>query len=153
MKHIIFIIISMIFIPLQMDAQESQNLEKVKEKMLQNAIEIGKSYNFSLDYSDESINNVESILSDINSEYVKNKNEEGLRGIALIFSFYIVAVIEKNHGKGKLERDDKSIGKDTFPFYWNGSTLFPYGWCLKRIYDGDGDNIAIKYKMLVLKPK
>ncbi|OOV19243.1 hypothetical protein BXU10_06120 [Flavobacterium sp. LM4] len=143
----------MIFIPLQMDAQESQNLEKVKEKMLQNAIEIGKSYNFSLDYSDESINNVESILSDINSEYVKNKNEEGLRGIALIFSFYIVAVIEKNHGKGKLERDDKSIGKDTFPFYWNGSTLFPYGWCLKRIYDGDGDNIAIKYKMLVLKPK
>lgn len=136
-----------------MDAQKSQNPEKIKEKMLENAIEIGKSYNFHLDYSDESINNVESILSDVNNEYLKTKNEKGLRGIALIFSFYIVAVIERNHGKGKLERDDKSIGQDTFPFYWKDSTLFPYGWCLKRIYDGDADNVAIKYKTLVLNPK
>lgn len=81
---------------------------------------------------------------------MKSKDSDGLKGIALIFSFYIIEVIERNHGKGRVERNHDVIGANTFPFYWRDSTLFPYGWCLKRIFDGDGDAIEMKYRMLVL---
>ncbi|MCX6147511.1 MAG: hypothetical protein NTW25_09735 [Candidatus Kapabacteria bacterium] len=39
-----------------------KNIEELKITMLQNAIKIGKEFNFDLDYSDNSINHVESIL-------------------------------------------------------------------------------------------
>lgn len=124
---------------------------EIKLKLNKEAIEVGKSYNINLDYSDESIKNVEFILNNIHNEYLKSKNTEGLRGLALIFGFYIIEVIEINHGKGRIERNHETFGENTFPFYWRESTLFPYAWCLKRIFDGESDNIEIKYKLLILK--
>ncbi|MCX6148588.1 MAG: hypothetical protein NTW25_15245 [Candidatus Kapabacteria bacterium] len=85
----------------------------------------------------------------MNKEYQKTNKDDGLDGVALIFGFYIVEVIERNHGTGKMEQNHE-IGENTFPFYWNGSDLFPYGWCGKRIFDGEGDNVAVKYKLLIL---
>lgn len=133
-----------------MSAQKIKTIEELKPKMLANAIEIAKDFNVNLDYSDESINGVEHVLSELHKEYKKTKSDEGLHGIALFYAFYIVAVIEKNHGKGKFERNHKTFGENSFPFTWNGKTLFPYGWCEKRILDGEGDNVEIKYKMLIL---
>jgi hypothetical protein len=42
------------------------------------------------------------------------------------------------------------MGKDSFPLFLDSQVIFPYAWCLKRIYDGAGDNIWTKYKTLVL---
>jgi hypothetical protein len=134
-----------------LQAQETEKeLLDLKRKGCEEAINVGKSYNITLDYSDNSIKDVEFILGDINKEYVKSKNTEGLIGLALMFGFYIIEVVEKNHGEGKIERNHKTIGEDSFPFYWKGSTLFPYGWCVKRILDGDEDNVEVKYKAFVL---
>lgn len=126
------------------------DLEKLQEELVGYAIQIAGSFKIKLDYSDKSIKKVEKILSKIHKDYKKSKNDEGLNGIALEFEFYIIKVIENNHEKGKLERNHVDFGDDTFPYYWKDSTIFPYSWCLKRIFDGKSDDIWSKYKSLIL---
>lgn len=103
-----------------------------------------------LDYSDDSIKEVERILGELHDEYRRTGNDDGLRGIALEFAAYMVSVIERLHGPVDWQRDHETFGKDSFPLYWNGSTLFPYSWCQKRIFDGPGDDILAKWQVCVL---
>lgn len=106
-----------------------------------------------LDFSHESIKEVESILSAFHREYEKTKSEDGLNGIALEFGAYIAATIQRNSGEGVLERDHPEFGEAAFPFHYSGGTIFPYMWCVKRIFDGDGDNVWFKYQVLVLETR
>lgn len=103
-----------------------------------------------LDYSVESIMQVERILEVIHDEYKSTRSEEGLQGIALEFGSYIVKVVERHFGSAEWERDHDSFGKDSFPLQWRGATLFPFQWCMKRIFDGPEDNVWLKFKVLVL---
>lgn len=150
-KIYVFLLLLSCLNPLGIQAQQTEKeLLDLKTEANKQAFDIAKSYNIRLDYSDNSIKDVEFMLGDFHKDYAKTKDTKGLVGIAMIFGFYIIEVIEKNHGVGRIERNHESIGEDSFPFYWNGTTLFPYGWCLKRIFDGDGDNVELKYKMFVL---
>jgi hypothetical protein len=114
------------------------------------AEEIASSFDIQLDYSDDSIRHVEFILSKVHDEFVTTRDEEGIFGIALEFGAYLASVIERHHGPVKWSRDHPEIGKESFPLKWNGTTLFPVGWCLKRIVDGSGDDIVFKWRALVL---
>ena len=114
------------------------------------AVDIGKGMRRSLDFTDSSIDAVESILSEIHDDYARTKDEEGLRGIALEFAAYVIEVIERNHGAGEWFRNHEEFGTETFPFNWKGVTIFPYAWCLKRIVDGKQEDVSAKYKALVL---
>lgn len=107
-------------------------------------------YSINLDFSHDSIKGVEKILSNTHRQYKETGDEEGLTGIALEFGAYIAATIQKNTSEGHMERDHPEIGEATFPFYWNDKTIFTYGWCEKRIYDGSGDDVVSKYRVLVL---
>ena len=131
----------------------SPELIEIKNNLIAHAIEVGKENNITLDFSDASIKDVETILSLLNKDFEKTKNDEGLHGLAYMFGFYIIEVIEKNHGKGWIERDHPDFGENVFPFYWNGETLFPLAWCQKRIFDGDADNVELKYQILILDSK
>lgn len=106
-----------------------------------------------LDFSHESIKEVESILSEFHREYEKTKSEDGLNGIALEFGAYIATTIQRNSGEGVLERDHPEFGEAAFPFHYSGGTIFPYMWCVKRIFDGAGDNVWSKYQVLVLESR
>lgn len=130
-----------------------KKLMKLKKQLIKYAKEIAKGYNYKLDYSEKSIEIIESILSDIHINYKKHNHNEGLEGIALEFGFYIIAVIEKNYGKGELEANSELVGDGTFPFTIKGLTLFPVEWCRKRIYYGDDDNVQMKYKIFTSKLK
>ena len=144
----------LVFFSFKMTGQNTiQELLDIKDQLITHAIEVGKEYDLNLDFSDASIKSVEFILSDLHKEFIKTKSDYGLNGLAHIFGFYIIEVIEKNHGKGRIERNHPSFVEDVFPFYWNGATLFPVAWCQKRIFDGDADNVAFKYKMLILDKK
>lgn len=125
-------------------------MKKFQETMVGLAFEIAGNMKITLDYSDESIKKVEEILARTNEYYIRTKNDEGLVGISLEFAAYIIAVIEKNHGPGKWKKDDKEFGPDTFPYHWNGRIIFPYIWCMKRIFDGEMENVWCKYQTLVL---
>jgi len=124
---------------------------EVQKELTELALRIAKdNYGIKLDFSHESIVNVEKILSDIHLQYKESNETDGLNGIALEFGSYIAATIQKNTDSGELQKDDPNVGEDTFPFYWRDNAVFTYGWCEKRIFDGEGDDVVSKYKVLVL---
>ena len=125
--------------------------QELRDELLDYANQIAENYRIKLDFSHRSIKLVEKILAKVHKDYRKSQNEEGLSGIALEFATYIVAVIERNGEKGRWERNHPDFGEDSFPFYWKDTTLFPYAWCLKRIFDGKGDDVWAKYKTMVLQ--
>ena len=131
-----------------------KDINELKKELIDLSLKVGAHYDINLDFSIESVKDVEKILSKVSAEYSKTKNEEGLNGLALELAAYIIAVIEKNITTGTWERDSKELGKETFPYdLGGGDIIFPYAWCLKRIYDGEGENVWSKFDALVLKNK
>lgn len=125
--------------------------KKLHKELTDLAIQIAhESYSINLDFTHASIKKVEKILSDVHRHYLKTGETDGLNGIAMEFGCYISATIQNSTGSGILEKDHPEIGENTFPFSWNETTIFPYGWCKKRIFDGPGDNVESKYRILVL---
>lgn len=127
----------------------NNEIVQLRAKLLDQAITLGINANLKLDFSDSSISRVENFLSQLHDEYIKTGNDEGLHGLAIIMGFYIIEVIERNHGKGQLERNHPHYGENTFTFFWNNNTIFPVAWCQKRIFDGDADNVETKYKAFI----
>jgi hypothetical protein len=107
-------------------------------------------YGTQLDYSVDSIRQVERILGAFHEEYVKTRSEEGLNGIAMEFAAYIVTTIQRHFGPAQWERDCPSLGKDAFPLHWRDSSIYPFAWCQKRIFDGPADDVWCKFQVLVL---
>ena len=102
-----------------------------------------------LDYTPSSVEKVEAILSTLHTEYKSRNTTEGQRGLALAFGVYIGEVIRKHAGEGKWERDHAEIGEGAMPLHWRGHTSFPVAWCLKRLANGEEDNVWHKYQILV----
>jgi hypothetical protein len=126
------------------------DVEALMTQMNQSAFKVASSFNVALDYSDESVQAVESILGQIHTEYKKLQDDSGLRGIALFFAAYLGEVIRRKGLGGTWSRSHPVVGDDTFPFTWNGGDLFLYGWCQKRIFDGKQDDVWFKYQACVL---
>jgi hypothetical protein len=125
---------------------------ELQQTLTANAFEIAsESFGITLDFSNSSINHVERILAELHRDYQRTRSDEGIRGVALSFAAYIVTVIERVSEPGVWSRDHDVVGPETFPYDWKGTTLFPYGWCLNRIINGDEDNVAVKYRALVLE--
>jgi hypothetical protein len=125
-------------------------MKELQEKVTKLAVEVAHKMGYDLDFSHQSVQQVEEILGKIHDQYYQDMNDAGLNGLALEFAAYIVSVIQKNLNLGRWERDHEKMGKDSFPLFLDSQVIFPYGWCLKRIYDGAGDNVWIKYKTLIL---
>jgi hypothetical protein len=121
----------------------------LRQKLSGLAERIALGFKLTLDYSEQSVDRVEKVLAAIHVDYKKTRSEDGIRGIALNFAAYLVTVLERLYGPVIWRRDHPEMGEETFPVEWRGVTLFPYGWCLKRIVDGPGDDIRSKWKALV----
>lgn len=129
-----------------------KEINELKKELVAISLKVGSHYNIDLDFSIESVKDVEKILSQLSADYKKTKDKEGLNGLALELAAYIIEVIEKNITVGTWERDSLEFGKEVFPYdLGDGNIIFPYQWCLKRIYDGEGENVWIKFNSLVLK--
>jgi hypothetical protein len=126
-------------------------VEALMQQMNQSAFKVASVFDVALDYSDESVNRVESILGKIHTEYMKTRDDSGLRGIALFFAAYLGEVIRRKGLGGTWSRNHPVFGDDSFPFAWNGGELFLYAWCQKRIFDGKQDNVWLKFGALVLE--
>jgi hypothetical protein len=132
--------------------KKPKDLRALKEELTHLAERVAReSFDVTLDYSVESVAEVESILGQLHDEFRRTKSEEGLRGIALEFAAYLISVIERNFGKGAWNRNHPEMGSDTFPYEWNGATLFPYSWCLKRLVDGPADDVWAKFQTFVVQ--
>lgn len=125
--------------------------EELHQKLLNLAIKVADGFDIKLDYSHKSIKDVENVLGELHADYKKTRNNQGVNGIAIEFAAYIIEVIRRHcEDKGVWYTDDSHFGEKSFPFVWRGSTLFPYGWCQKRIFDGKADDVYFKYQALVL---
>lgn len=129
-----------------------ENIDELKITLNDLALQVGSNLKLKLNYSVESIKEIEKGLSEISNVYQKSKSEEGIKGVALEFAAYIITVIEKNIIVGTWARDSKEMGEDTFPYdLGNENYIFPYAWCLKRIYAGKEEDVWLKFKTLVLE--
>jgi hypothetical protein len=126
------------------------DMPALRAKMCALAEQVAAAFDIELDYSERSVEDVDGILGELHDEYRRTKSDEGLQGIALQFGAYLVTVLERHRGPVVWKRDHPDIGTDTFPVEWRGTTLFPFGWCLKRIIDGPGDDLVSKWQALIL---
>ena len=130
------------------------DIHLLKDKLSGLAKQIAEqNFGIQLDYSIESIKQVENILGVIHKDYKKTRSTEGLQGIAFEFGAYIVKVVEKNFGSAEWKSDHEIFGENSFPLQWKNSTLFPVEWCRKRIFDGPGDDIWSKFQVYILAKK
>ncbi|HLE41577.1 MAG TPA: hypothetical protein VI956_08730 [Nitrospirota bacterium] len=101
-----------------------------------------------LDYSVQSIEKVEAVLSKIHEQYLKDKTSIAVNGLAMAYGAYIGEVIKRTEPDAKWERDHPVAGEKSYPIHWRGGESFPCGWCFKRITSGPEDNVWHKYQIL-----
>jgi hypothetical protein len=101
-----------------------------------------------LDYSPQSIEKVEAVLSKIHEQYTKDKSSIAVNGLSMAYGAYIGETIKRSVPGSKWERDHPVAGEKSYPIHWKGGESFPCGWCFKRITNGPEDNVWHKYQML-----
>jgi hypothetical protein len=75
-------------------------MKELQEKMTQLAVEVARKMGHELDFSHQSVQEVEEILGKIHDLYYQDMNNKGLDGIALEFAAYIVSVIQEESKSG-----------------------------------------------------
>jgi hypothetical protein len=101
-----------------------------------------------LDYTPDSIQNVENILEHLHDQYVKNPSSLSANGLGSAYGAYIGEVIRRSEADAKWERDDPVGGEKSYPIIWGGGHSYPMAWCYHRIVNGPEDNVWIKYRVL-----
>ncbi len=137
-----------------MDKIDQETMLKMRRGLIDLAHKVAGNFDIKLDYSVESIKLVEDILAKLHEDYKKTKNREGIDGLAMEFSAYIIEVIERNNlAGGQWKVDSIEMGPRTFPYVIdNKRTIFPVAWCRTRIVKGD-DNVWVKFSSTMLENK
>jgi hypothetical protein len=108
-------------------------------------------YRKPLDFSPESVKNVEEILGKIHERHLQSplSNPELVKE-SLKWGAYIGEVI-KTVRPCQWAVDSKGNGAGSFPIvYVDKSESFPVNWCHKRITIGEEDNVWHKFLILVV---
>ena len=103
-------------------------------------------YGVTLDYQPASIQRVDAILGRLHGQYLSSPNDKRWDTEGLGWGAYVGEVIRRQYG-GTWEREDREVGQP-LPLHWSKSVSFPVAWCVKRIRNGDEDNIWFKYQVV-----
>jgi hypothetical protein len=79
---------------------------------------------------------------------LKNPSSISVRGLSAEYGAYVGEVIRRSEGNAYWTRDSKVAGQKSYPLHWNAGESYPLAWCSRRITDGDGDSIWVKYSVL-----
>jgi hypothetical protein len=115
------------------------------------AVERAKSgYGVKLDYSADSVKEVEKILAmkyDMTHSYPVT--EEQISDAAHIWGAYIGEVIKRQH-PAHWERDSSVGGKGALPIVFNdtGEQSFPCAWVYHRLKNGEEDDVWVKFRFV-----
>jgi hypothetical protein len=104
-------------------------------------------YVISLDYSPDSIKQVDDILGKVHDQYVHSHDDKMMAHEATTWGAYLGEVIRRKYG-GNWGVDEPKVDQP-FPLHGLKSTSFPIAWAVKRIRNGDEDNVYIKYQLIV----
>ena len=115
----------------------------------QNALTDAATYeHIQLDYSVDSLQQVDKILGHVHESYAKNPSSIHLRGVAAEYGAYVGEVIRRNQPNVYWTRDSKVMGEKVYALHWKAGESYPFTWCSERITNGDEDSIWIKYSVL-----
>jgi hypothetical protein len=129
---------------------DGNTTDEMMRHLASEAVDIAdKSYGIKLDYSTESVQQVEVVLGKLHDELQQRKSAEGVRGLASAFGAYIGESIRKKYPEAKWDRDHPVAGEKSYPLHWLGGDSFPLGWCFKRITNGPEDNVWDKFLVAI----
>ncbi len=103
-----------------------------------------------LDYSVDSIKQVEEILGRLHDLYMKDPSTISAKGLGSAYGAYIGEVIRRSEPDAKWERDDAVGGEKSYPLIWGPGHghSYPMAWCYHRIVNGPEDNVWVKFRAL-----
>lgn len=110
----------------------------------------GSSYGVTLDYSPNSVKEVEKILG---TKYEMQKThpltEIEITDAAHLWGAYIGEVMKRTH-PAHWARDSGVAGKDALPIVYedHSGESYPCGWVYRRLKNGEEDNVWIKFHFL-----
>ena len=107
-------------------------------------------FEITLDYSPESVEDVEAILAKLHDEHKTSEFERArLTKEALKWGAYVGEVI-KTQRRCEWALDSKIGGPGSLPIVYDKGESFPVRWCYKRIVNGKEENVWHKFAVLVL---
>jgi hypothetical protein len=109
---------------------------------------VKKDRGIDLDYSVDSIKVVEEELARVSKDVDKANPQPGTFGLATGYGAYIGEVLRRRDG-GSWAVDHPVGGPHSYPLTTkSNSTVFPVGWCWKRLTVGEEDNVYHKVLLL-----
>jgi phosphoribosylformylglycinamidine (FGAM) synthase PurS component len=125
--------------------REFKTTNELIEYLSGQAVEDARDNNrIELDYSVESIKQVEEILGKVHEQYLNNPASVSERGLGSEYGAYLGECIRRSEPGAYWERDHPVGGEKS---YREGES-FPMAWCRRRIIEGDGNNVWFKYTVL-----
>lgn len=110
---------------------------------------VEKDKGLELDYSLESIRVIENELDQVSKEVDHTNPQQGTFGIAMGYGAYIGEVFRRRIG-GSWAVDHPAGGRQSYPLTMQTNvTIFPVGWCWKRLTVGEEDNVYQKAMMFL----
>jgi hypothetical protein len=102
-----------------------------------------------LDYSTNSIMIIEEELARIHKTSSPKAGQPGVMGTAMGYGAYVGEVIRRRDG-GTWGEDHPVAGPKSYPLKLgnNEDTIFPIGWCFKRLVNGEEDNVYAKFILM-----
>ena len=108
---------------------------------------VKKDRGLDLDYSLDSIKVIEEELARISREVDHSNPQRGTFGVAMGYGAYIGEVFRRRAG-GSWAVDHPAGGQQSYPLTTQSNvTMFPVGWCWKRLTVGEEDNVYHKAMM------
>ena len=126
-------------------------IEEMKERAASAVEDARDKYSIELDYSSDSIEEVERILDKIHRQHREEPIDNAeLNRLKLKWGGYVGEVIKRLR-KAEWQLDSKIAGPGSLPVvYEKSGESFPVMWCLKRIVNGPEDNVWDKFNLLVV---
>lgn len=131
--------------------QEDSKIQQIAEAYSLDAVDFAKNaFGIELNWSDESVQHIEAILSRLHSELPQSSPpEEKIFQFAKMLGSYVGEVFRKNHGA---TWGIVLVGGEKFPGLQtkqSGTQFWPWGRAQKRIKNGPEDNIWHYYRALL----
>ena len=114
------------------------------------AVEIARAeYQCELDFSLESIRQIDVVLEKIHLQFQKAPiAERELSRVVLTWGGYVGVVLMRRFG-GTWNSDSSKAGPNTYPLQWKEQEAVPVMWCLQQIRHGAKESVAKKIDELV----
>jgi hypothetical protein len=146
--------IAMLFATACRQAPQRDPLKNIDEYMAslsaQAVKRAGSSYGVNLDYSPDSVKEVEKILAtkyELQKTHPMTETEKA--DAANLWGAYIGEVMKRMH-PAHWTRDSTAAGKDALPIVFNdsGEESYPCTWVYHRLVNGDEDNVWVKFHFI-----